>query len=210
SENNWIEWFNTYLPKRYHTDKAFVIDSNDKVSEQIDIVIYDMQYSHLVFQHQGAKYIPAESVYAVFEVKQEINKEHLDYAVKKAESVRRLKRTSTPIKHAGGTYHPKPLHDIIAGILTLTSSWKEPLGESLKKNLLQLPLNNQLQLGCVVQEGAFSLKDDGSIEISGKQTCLVSFFFNLLLRLQSIGTVPAIDIQRYAKILSSNDSAADT
>ncbi|MDR0762402.1 MAG: hypothetical protein LBF13_05080, partial [Campylobacteraceae bacterium] len=39
SENNWIEWFNTYLPKRYHTDKAFVIDSNDKVSEQIDIVI---------------------------------------------------------------------------------------------------------------------------------------------------------------------------
>jgi hypothetical protein len=204
SESDWIEWFKKYLPKRYQVSKAFVVDSKDQISEQIDVVIYDTQYSHLVFNHQNIFYIPSESVYAVFEVKQELNKGNLDYAANKAMSVRKLHRTSVAIQHAGGIYQPKEPHFIPAGILTVTSEWKEPFGKTFKKNLLSFSEDKSLQLGCVVQGGAFSVPAnlvDGEIEISNKEKSLVSFFFNLLLRLQSLGTVTAIDIKAYAELL---------
>ena len=35
TENNWIEWMRIYLPKRYCVDRAFVIDSENHVSDQI-------------------------------------------------------------------------------------------------------------------------------------------------------------------------------
>ena len=127
TEANWINWFREYLPSRYNVDKAIVIDSTGKCSDQIDLVIYDAQYSYLVFNHHGSKLIPAESVYAVFEVKQNLNKAHMEYAQMKAESVRSLVRSSAPIQHAGGQYPPKPLHEILAGILTTRSDWSDPI-----------------------------------------------------------------------------------
>ena len=69
NENNWINWMRQYLPKRYCVDNAFIIDSENHLSDQMDLVIYDQQYSHLVFEMNGNKYITAESVYAVFEIK---------------------------------------------------------------------------------------------------------------------------------------------
>ena len=201
SETDWVNWFKSYLPKRYQVDKAFVVDSKDAFSDQIDVVIYDAQYSHLVFEHNNVKYVPAESVYCVFEVKQELNKPHLDYAGDKAQSVRKLYRTSSPIPHAGGTYPPKKVHFIPAGILTLNSSWSEPLGNTFKNNLLSLIGDNSLQLGCVIHEGAFYRDEKDHIDVSPKDWALISFFFTLLACLQKIGTVPAIDIDAYARLL---------
>lgn len=138
SELNWIKWFEDYLPKRYNVNKAFVIDCEGNISEQIDVVIYDRQYSPFIFNQDSVFYIPAESVYAIFEVKQELNKQYIEYAGEKAASVRRLKRTSAVIPHAGGQYSPKVPFTIIAGILTLSSSWNPPLGESLEESLQSL------------------------------------------------------------------------
>ena len=69
TEESWISWFNEYFPKRYKAAKATVIDSNGALSNQIDVVLYDAQYSYLAFNNNGILYVPAESVYAVFEVK---------------------------------------------------------------------------------------------------------------------------------------------
>jgi len=98
-----------YLPKRYAADSAIVIDSTGRTSDQMDVVIYDPQYTPTLLDQHDHKYIPAEAVYAVMEVKPTVNKSYLDYAGKKAASVRRLKRTSIPIPHAGGTYHPNDI-----------------------------------------------------------------------------------------------------
>ena len=73
SEYVWIELLNTYLPARYKADKAFVVDSNGSFSDQIDIVIFDRQYSPFIFRFGDQKIVPAESVYAVFESKQSIS-----------------------------------------------------------------------------------------------------------------------------------------
>ena len=45
SENVWLDLLNTYLPKRYQAAKAHVVDSNGTFSDQIDVVVYDRQYS---------------------------------------------------------------------------------------------------------------------------------------------------------------------
>lgn len=71
TESNWVEWFENYLPKRYKVDKGIIIDSNGKQSDQIDIIIYDTQYTYLVFKHDKTSLIPAESVYAVFETEKQ-------------------------------------------------------------------------------------------------------------------------------------------
>src|ERR1043166_802560 len=104
TEKHFIKTLRSYLPNRYGVDSAIVIDSNGNTSDQMDIVIYDWQYTPSLLDQHDHKYIPAEAVYAVLEVKPEINANYVNYAGKKAESVRRLHRTTIPIPHAGGIY----------------------------------------------------------------------------------------------------------
>lgn len=202
SEQNWIRWFTDYLPQRYKAAKATIIDSKGCISDQIDLVLYDTQYSYLAFNENGTLYIPAESVYAVFEIKQELNKTHMEYAGKKAESVRKLYRTSAPIPYAGGTYKPKPLHRILTGILTTRSGWDEPYSTPFKKCIEAYTANQQVDCGCVLTGGSFYYDYDTSVlQKSGKDDSLVFFFLRLLILLQNMGTVPAIDLAEYMKAL---------
>ena len=106
SEKVWLDLIKTYLPERYSADTAHVVDSEGKFSDQIDIVVFDRQYSPFVFRYAEQTIIPSECIYAVFEVKQTINAPNVRYAKEKVASVRRLCRTSLPIPHAGG-YIPR-------------------------------------------------------------------------------------------------------
>src|SRR6266852_6413994 len=135
SERVWLELLGTYLPKRYRAETAHVVDSNGAFSDQIDVLVFDRQYSPFIFRYQGQIVIPAESVYAVFEAKQTINVGQIDYAQKKVASVRRLHRTSLPIPYAKGTYPAKPLIPILGGILTFESDWKPAFCQSLSNTL---------------------------------------------------------------------------
>lgn len=85
--------------------KAIVIDSDGNTSDQIDVVIYDNWYTPFIFTQNGFHYIPAEGVYAVFEVKPNISKEYIKYAGNKIASVRQLKRTSTSMINSGKNIH---------------------------------------------------------------------------------------------------------
>lgn len=202
SEENWISWFNQYLPQRYKAAKATIIDSRECISDQIDLVLYDAQYSYLAFNENGILYIPAESVYAIFEIKQDLNKSHMEYAGKKAESVRKLYRTSTIIPHAGGTYAPKSLHRILAGILTTRSEWSEPYGAPFKKCIAAYTEQQQIDCGCTLMKGSFFYDYDSNVlRKSRKEESLVYFFLQLLILLQKMGTVPAIDLAEYMSVL---------
>lgn len=213
TEANWIDWFHKYLPNRYAVDKAIIIDLTGKCSDQIDLVIYDAQYSHLVFHQNDSKLIPAESVYAVFEVKQDLNKTHMEYAQNKAESVRSLLRSSAPIQHAGGQYSPKPLHEILAGILTTRSSWTAPILPNVVKYTNIGDHSKRLDFVCSISNNTLVVDNNifidqydetqmPTIRFCEKDDSLVFLLLNLLKRLQDIGTVPAIDYAEYASIIS--------
>lgn len=200
AEQSWLGMLNAYLPQRYKADSAFVVDHRGRLSEQIDIVIYDRQYSPLIFKQDGVLYIPAESVYAVFDVKHELRRPAIEQAAEKAESVRRLKRTSVPVRFVSGTYKPKALFEITAGVLCLESWWADGLGVSLQKVLRECTKGGFLNLGCSVRDGSFEAmptKRGVHVEVSTRETALIFFLLRLLHRLQSVGTVPAIDLLKY-------------
>ena len=213
SESAWIKWLRTYLPKRYRVDKAQVIDCYGNLSEQIDIVIYDDQYSHFVFNSGDQKYVPAESVFAVLEVKQDFTRGHLEAACQKAESVRRLHRTSVPIRQISGKYIKKDLHDILAGIVALKTTWDDPLGNTFEKNLAELTeeKDRRLNFGCALESGAFFAEYEPTLQIkkSIAEESLVFFFLQLLVCLQGIGNPPGIDFSEYAKNLKTCSESLD-
>lgn len=209
SELNWIQMLKDYLPERYKVDSAFVVDSNGLISQQIDAVIYDRQYSPFLFNQDDMLYIPAESVYATLEIKPSLDKSVIEYAGEKAESVRRLFRSSVTIKHAGGEYKPVTPFPILAGIVAADNSWKS-LGEPFESAISALSTPQRIDFGCALNGGAFEVRyaEDGKpmITKSKPEDSLIFFFLRLVSRLQALGTVPALNVMEYAKVIGKNDS----
>jgi hypothetical protein len=202
SEQVWLELLQSYLPQRYRAEKAHVVDSKGAFSDQIDVVIFDRQYSPLIFKYEGQVVIPVESVYAVFEAKQTIDAAHVGYARTKVSSVRKLCRTSLPIPHAGGTYAQRPLTPILGGILTFESEWSPALGEALLKALKTDDPAARLDIGCVAAHGMFTCNEEGCHAISPQSKPATAFLLELIAQLQSLGTVPMIDTRAYARWLA--------
>lgn len=201
SEDDWLRVLNDHMPGRYRADRAFVIDARGECSEQIDIVIYDHQYSPYLYNQARQRYVPAESVYGVIEVKQDLNREHVLYAAHKAASVRRLSRTSAPVPHVEGLAKPRALPRIVAGIVTYQSSWSPPFGSPLREALGGLHADNQLDIGCALLDGTFEARyrdgRDVELTVADGPRSLVQFLMRLMKRLQALATAPAIDYDAY-------------
>lgn len=225
-ENAWIEWLRKYLPNRYSVDKAIVIDSNGDTSHQIDIVIYDNWFTPFIFSQNGFHYIPAEGVYAVFEVKPDISDSsdgmtNIEYAGRKIESVRKLKKTTTKIINVGKTQDPRGLTKIVGGILTSTKSGTKNDNDTLEKHLKAQTNLRSIDFGCIADYGSFYIDYDNEENLnikdfderyfeyyknrafknavfSKQENSLVTFFMQLTRYLQqAIGTVQAINLQTY-------------
>ncbi len=203
TESHWIDLLRRHLPQRYQISSAFVIDADGRRSRQIDIVIYDRLYSPLLFPSvSGGLHVPAESVYAVFEVKQDLNQRLIRDAGSKAASVRALRRTSAPIVSAGeprAAITPRPT---LAGILALRSGWPPAhFSRRLPHALAELTAAESLDLGIALQQGAFEASPRGAVHISDPENSLVFFMVRLLERLRLLGTAPAVNMMEYARKL---------
>jgi hypothetical protein len=202
SETGWRRMLTEFLPSRYQVNKAFVVDSHGNQSGQIDVVVHDRHFTPLFWEIDGALFVPAESVYAVFEVKQELTAADIEAAAKKAASVQELHRTSARVVHAGGVIaEPKAPPRILAGILAGRSSWSPPLGPSLRTNIGGRSAAERLDLGCALQDGSFEVPAAALAEeallTADPAVGLAHFAMRLMARLQAMGTVPAIDIDLY-------------
>lgn len=224
-ENAWIEWLRKYLPNRYSVDKAIVIDHEGNTSHQMDIVIYDNWYTPFIFSQNGFHYIPAEGVYAVFEVKPDIGdssdgKTNIEYAAEKIESVRKLLRTSTNMINSGKKLDPRPHTKIIGGILCSTNSYTHKNNDTIEGHIKEQKGLRSIDIGCIADYGSFfvdyepteEIKEVGQekylefyenrsfkeLRFSKKENSLITFFMQLTRYLQqAIGTVPAINLQSY-------------
>lgn len=203
SEAVWISLLQKYLPERYRADKAFVVDSRGKFSQQMDVVVFDRQYSPFIFKYEGQIIVPAESVYAVFEAKQSADKAMVQYAQEKVASVRRLHHTSLPIPHAGGTYPAKPPLQILGGLLTFESEWAPAFGNSFRDALAANSSEGRLDIGCVASHGHFFYdKPSSGYVFEGETKAATAFLFKLISTLQFSGTVPMIDVDAYGRWLA--------
>lgn len=200
SQTVWVELFNDYLPHRYACAGVHIADSTGQFSDQIDVAIYDRQYSPFILHFKGQQIVPAESVYAIFEAKQTVNSSTLKYARDKAESVRRLKRTSLPIPSASGLLPPKKPGRILSGVLALDSDWTPPLGSSFRRALIADTKKTELDMGCVAAHGWF-IRSGKQYQTHSGPHAVSRFIFELIAQLQAVATVPMIDVQAYARWL---------
>lgn len=215
-EGPWHRVLCKFLPGRYQVSKAFVLDARGDCSDQIDLVIHDRHFCPLLFEEDDQRYIPAESVFAVFEVKPALEKGVVEYAKAKAQSVRRLHRTSRPLVDRGVARPPRDPFLIIAGVLAVESDWSPPFGQPLLHALADADADRHLQLGCAPKHGAFEAlyEDDLRLEISDEEGALMFFLLRLFHQLQLIGSPMAIDLREYsrpledAEIASGEESAA--
>lgn len=211
NEQFFIDFLRSYLPNRYTVEKAVVIDSNGAVSHSLDAVVFDRQYTPTLLDNDKHRYIPAEAVYAVFECKPKIDKGYLEYASEKVKSVRRLHRTSVDISHAGGTYKKKEPFHVIGGILASGLGWTDGLGQHFENANNALQGDSKIDCGFAASGYCFDTFDDGDLTQSyeytygPKENALAFFIFRFLSKLQSLGTVTAVDWQAYANSLGGEE-----
>jgi hypothetical protein len=204
TEQHWLDLFQRYLPRRYRVAPAFVIDSAGHRSRQIDLAVFDNLYSPLLFPHSAGLHIPAESVYAVFEIKPAFSRSVLLDAHRKASSVRALLRTSVPVisasAHSSARYAIPP-RPILAGILATRALWSARFFESRVRTALA-SIDHSLDLGCCLAHGSFECFND-AVRFSHPSESLIFFVLRLLERLREMGTAPAADLMRYGSSLQS-------
>lgn len=69
-EQMWMNFFRSIIPKKFSMSQGvLIIDSFGNVSKEVDIAVYDEQYTPYVFQYNTLKFIPIEAVAVVIECK---------------------------------------------------------------------------------------------------------------------------------------------
>ena len=204
NEAHFIDLLQRYLPDRYSVDSGIVIDSKGNTSDQIDVVIYDQIYTPTLLDQHNHHFIPAEAVYAIFEVKPEIDKGKLEYAANKAYSVRKLTRTIGPVRSiTGSIIEPEKHPEIISGIVASRINWKDNFGNTFNKHHSKLNENDMLNCGLAVSGAYFDNFDENNkIITKSGDSCTAFFLFRLLQQLQRFGNVTPVDWNIYADVLS--------
>jgi hypothetical protein len=198
-EADWVGLIRDFLPTRYEVGPIFAVDHHGNMSQQIDV-----------------RFVPVESVYAVFEVKPELNKKYVEYAIEKVRSVRTLERTSANVVHKGGVYDRTdiPLSPIIGGILSMRSGWAaEKLLENLDAYQPADPSDDGfLNIGIALDTLCFDHTPTlvgNNVVTSRTQSSpdqqLIHFAVRLFRQLQALGSVPAVDMLKYEAAFSRSE-----
>ncbi len=95
-ETMWMEFFRKIIPQKFAMEQGVIImDSEGNVSKEVDIVVFDNQYTPYLFQYGTLKFIPIEAVAIVIECKS--SGWVADSLKKWSESIEKLKTSFTGI-----------------------------------------------------------------------------------------------------------------
>ena len=196
NESHLKHFIRKHLPEKYGIGTGFIVSSrtiNDPGYKhpQIDIIIYDRHFTPFIFRGENVVYIPAEGVYAVFEVKPHFDKKYYNYAIKKLKSVKVLKRTSAVFTHVQGK-STKELHNIIGGILTKENKSKAFFNK--------VKIGSDLSFLLSLDSGIKVINDE-TIEEQDKQPILAFFLLKLIEKLRALGSVPALEVDKYLEFI---------
>lgn len=69
-EGIWRQLFEQIVPKKYAIEQSvFIMDSNEHISREVDLAIFDEMYTPYIFRNGRIKFIPIEAVAAVVQCK---------------------------------------------------------------------------------------------------------------------------------------------
>lgn len=89
----WLEIFEKIVPTKFKiAQSVFLIDSYGKVSKEVDLAIYDEQYTPYIFNRRNILFIPIEAVVAVVQSKSNTMDQDVKKNLKRwAKSIYKLK-----------------------------------------------------------------------------------------------------------------------
>ena len=124
-----IKFLAGLLPPKYGVSRGEVVDSKGGVARQADVVIYDAHHAPLLQAGETSQVFPAESVYAVIELKPSLNRTTLAEAVEMVRSAKALDRSAVVTTHGGHRLFggPQPNPPLFGAIFALKSSHIERL-----------------------------------------------------------------------------------
>lgn len=69
-EDVWYSLFRQIVPYKFAIEKGvFIIDSDGKISKEVDLAIFDEQYTPYIFNYGNVRFIPIEAVAVVIQCK---------------------------------------------------------------------------------------------------------------------------------------------
>lgn len=100
-----------YLPKKYDISSGFVINSENQISTQCDLIIYDKDNTPQIESFEKQKFFPVETIVAIGEVKSDINSalelnEYLEKLSKVKKMREGVKKPRTYFRPFSGPYNP--------------------------------------------------------------------------------------------------------
>jgi hypothetical protein len=195
-------FLSTYLPTRYGISSGEILDTEGRTSHQCDLIIYDHTNCPLLLAGKKVQIFPAESVFAVIEVKSVLSIKEIKDSAMKIRDLKNLTRENGPIPGI---------------IFAYKSGWKkEPIKRTvieLQKHYRQFQGHQFVDLICILNHGVIALDTvyDGFSVVNDdfSQRCMLAyyeldmsvllwFFTNLLDLLETYSYVKPI-YHEYAK-----------
>ncbi|WP_195572557.1 DUF6602 domain-containing protein [Paenibacillus sp. 1001270B_150601_E10] len=129
-EEVWQSLFEQIVPKKFSIERSvFIIDSNGQVSKEVDLIIFDEQYTPYIFNYGKIKYIPIEAVAVVVQCKStHLNFKQIDGWVK---SIEKLKTSGESIA--------RMYSDVVCGQHALNAAQQKNTIISEKSNTTERP-----------------------------------------------------------------------
>jgi hypothetical protein len=169
-------FLNNIYPEKFVFGDGEIIDSDGRVSDQADVVIYDEQLP--VLEYGSSKHFLSAGVMAHIEVKTDLSSQ-LDSSLSKVDSVKRLNRDVTPVMTIGQV--PEHLYSCVF-------AYEGPTKSTFKQNVLDYyngrkDVSKCADLICVLGEYIMlkqsTEEDEGLVFLETNEDSLMAFFVNL-------------------------------
>lgn len=161
-ENVMKDFLKTYLPPALGVESGEIISSNGNVSKQLDIVIFDKSRSPILIRKDEVHVFPVESVYAVIEVKSNLNSHELEDCIEKIESVKKMSKEAY-VKQKGDIIYTANLYGkefeyfpTLGFVFAFDSIKLGTLRERLNKKTSEKDFEHRIDTICVLNKGVIT------------------------------------------------------
>jgi len=157
------------IPRKYTVSDGFIINSNNEISSQLDLIIYNENETPLIAINDKEMFFPVETIVGVGEIKSTLSTTELCKALIKLSNTKKLKRNISPdtfcigdrnIKHdAENSIYDNIFSFIICEKITdfNYSELEKKLTENYNKNEIQHHFRHNVILS--LKDGLIGYKD---------------------------------------------------
>lgn len=175
-EDRYRRFLRKILPQRLGVSEGVIYATDGSQSAQCDIIIYDQHQTPIIFEENGTRAIPIETVFAVCEIKSSVTRQHLKDALASAKQIRTMPRTaikaSGPITKQFMLSEPTlELFPVLYYIFSVESNTFNAISTEFKNQYLSEPIGETINLVHSLEDGVLCYLKPNSPGVAGAGLC---------------------------------------